>query len=216
MSYQARFMLSMAIVFAFYVASNFATASLVPFVYGVPCQVSYLSTQCAFGADKVESVNAYIILGSIVGMTLVALRWFWRETVIYPFLMLFGLLCMAAIGYDLLLDRPIINSEKIVNDTVNILGSVIAASFTLLLVILRHQNYSPLVLAKSACASYAIKVVSVTFFVGVSSGIHGATELYLLYVVYAFGAFSLHLMTVCGFIAKTAAAKPVLQKVSVA
>ena len=82
---------------------------------------------------------------------------------------------------------------------------MIAASFFLLLVILRHQRYPLLGVARAAFASYSIKVVSVTAFIAVREGIFGATELFLLYVVYAFGAFSLHLMTVCGFIASTAA-----------
>ena len=87
----------------------------------------------------------------------------------------------------------------------SISSSVIAASFFLLLVILRQEQYPLLGLARAAFGSYTIKVLSVTAFIAVREGVYGATELFLLYVVYAFGAFSLHLMTVCGFIAKTAA-----------
>lgn len=207
MTYQTRLSLGLAIVFAFYVASNFATAALVPAVYGIPCTVDFLSTQCAFEADKVESMTAYWILGGGIGLVMLALRLFWRDSVIYPFMMLFGILSLGAIAFDVAMVRPVINGPKITNDTINILGSVIAASFFLLLVILRHQRYPLLSVARAAAGSYFIKVLSVTFFIAVREGVHGATELFLLYIVYAFGAFSLHLMTVCGFIAKTASAE---------
>lgn len=204
MNSQTRLVLGLVTVFAFYVASNFATAFLVPFVYGIPCSVDFLSTKCAFENDALEPAASYYVLGASLLAVMAALRFLWRDAVVYPFLMLFGCLAIGAVAYDLTMLRPVINGPKITNDTINILGSVIAASFFLLLVILRREQYSILSVARAALGSYTIKVLSVTGFIAVREGVFGATELYLLYVVYAFGAFSLHLMTVCGFIARTA------------
>lgn len=208
MTYQVRLLWALAIVFALYAASNFVMAALVPALYGFDCSVHFLSTQCAFEADSVRPFWSYAILGALIVSAMIGLRIFGRDAVTYPFLMLFGGLALGAIAFDLALGKPVINGPKITNDTINILGSVIAASFLLLLVILRRETYSLASVARAATASYAIKVASVSFFIAVCEGVFGATELFLLYIVYAFGAFSLHLMTVCGFVARTASAKP--------
>jgi len=208
MTYQVRLLWALAIVFALYAVSNFVMAALVPALYGIDCSVHFLSTQCTFEADSVRPFWSYAILGALVVSAMLGLRIFGRDTVTYPFLMLFGGLALGAIAFDLALGKPVINGPKITNDTINILGSVIAASFLLLLVILRRETYSLASVARAATASYAIKVASVSFFIAVCEGVFGATELFLLYIVYAFGAFSLHLMTVCGFVARTASANP--------
>lgn len=208
MSDQLRFLVGVATIFISYIASNFAMATVVPALYGMHCEVTFLATQCDFGSDVVEPLDGYIILGSLIVTSLVAIHLFWRETIFYPFVFLFGLLGLGTIAIDVTWQNPVINSAKIVNDTINILGSVIAVSFLLLILILRHQRYSMIGLAKSALISYLVKVTSVTGFIAVRAGVHGSTELYLLYVVYAFGAFSLHLMTVCGFLSRTVCTEP--------
>jgi hypothetical protein len=204
MTYQLRLLCGFALVFVLYVASNFATVLFVPTFIDVNCNLAFLVSECSFPSDTGDSMaGAAVLAASVIGFLTLA-RWKWREATAYPFLALFGWICLLAIAYDAVAGRPVINASKIINDTVNILAAVIAASFVLLLVIIRKENYSLLVLARAIATSFAVKVVSVTVFIAISELVFGATELFLLYVVYAFGAFTLHLMTVCGFIAKVA------------
>ena len=125
---------------------------------------------------------------------------FARHTVAFPFIALISLLCGLAILFDLGAARPIINAPKIINDTINILGAVIAASFALILIIVRREPFSLSRLAWAIVISFSIKTLSATAFLELRIGVYGATELFLLYLVYAFGAFTLHLMTVSGFV----------------
>ncbi|WP_265562224.1 hypothetical protein [Sphingomicrobium arenosum] len=204
MSHQQRLLLGLLIVFAGWVLSNHATAVLFPLVHGQSCAVEFLGTRCDLAPDRVQPPNRHALLGLLVLGTMIGLRLFARTRVVYPFAMIFGTLCLFTIGYDALARQPIINSVKIVNDTINILGAVIAASFALLLVILRRHGWPLGALVRAVVASYAIKVASVAMFLSVMGAVHGATELFLLYIFYAFGAFSLHLMTISDFIARTA------------
>lgn len=203
MTYQLRLIASLLIVFAFYSVSTLVTAALVPKIYGFACTANFLSVSCAFPKDTIGPVQSYALLAALVTTVLVVFRFFGRGSILYPFLTMMGIICLGTLGFDVLFQQPVINSPKIINDTINILGAVIAASFVLLLVILRHQPYGLPSLVRAAAISYGVKIVSVTFFIAVSRDIYGATELFLLYIVYAFGSFSLHLMTISGFIGTT-------------
>lgn len=201
MTSQHRLVAALFIVMAGYALSTAATNALIRGVYGIACHQAFLTSQCAFGPDTALGADAYSVLGLFLVIVLGLAQWRWRHTVAYPFLMLIGLLCVAALALDMALGNPIIHAAKVINDTLNILGAVIASSFILLLVILRNQPYSLAALAWAVLMSFAIKTLSVTAFVELRGAVFGITELLLLYIVYAFGAFTLHLMTVSSFVA---------------
>jgi hypothetical protein len=116
--------------------------------------------------------------------------------------MLSAVMCAGAIGWDLIAQRPVLFGPRIINDTINVLGAVIAASLTLLIVLCRKLHFSLPRLSAAILISYGLTAASVTAFIELSFNVFGVTELFLLYVIYAFGSFTLHLMTVCGFVAK--------------
>lgn len=204
MTSQQRLIIALVIVFAGLAFSTAATNALIVQVYGIPCRQAFLTSTCAFGPDRALGPDAYGSLGLFLIIVLVIAHFRFRSAVAYPFLMLIGGLCLAALALDMLLGNPIIHAAKVINDTLNILGAVIAASFVLLLVILRNQPYSLPALLWAVILSFAIKTLSVTAFVELRGAVFGITELLLLYIVYAFGAFTLHLMTVSSFVARLA------------
>lgn len=200
MTTQSRTLLALSIVFVAYAIWAFATSSLIEAFYGYRCQGNYLTIQCEMPADTVEAAVNYIPL--LILFVVVASLMGWRSpnAVALPFIILTALLCIAVMTWDLIARQPVIHSSKIVNDTINILGAVIAASFALLIVLCRGIAFSLSRLALAAGLSYVLTVASVMSFVELSGIVYGATELFLLYVTYAFGSFTLHLMTVCGFV----------------
>ena len=201
MTAQQRLVAALVIIFAGLALSTAATNALITAAYGLTCSQAFLTSQCAFGPDQVLAPDAYAALGLFLLALLGLVHLRFRAAVAYPFLMLIGGLCLAALALDLILGNPIIHAAKVINDTLNILGAVIAASFVLLLVILRNQPYSLARLGWAVLLSFAIKTLSVTAFVELRGAVFGITELLLLYIVYAFGAFTLHLMTVSSFVA---------------
>ena len=201
MTSQQRLIVALSIIFAGLALSTAATNALIVEVYGIPCSQSFLTSKCAFGPDQALGPDAFGALGLFLIAVLGIAHFRFRSAVAYPFLMLIGGLCLAALALDTALGNPIIHAAKVINDTLNILGAVIAASFVLLLVILRNQPYSLPALLWAVILSFAIKTLSVTAFVELRGAVFGITELLLLYIVYAFGAFTLHLMTVSSFVA---------------
>ena len=198
---QTRVPIAIGLVFAVYAGWAALMSTLVPGIYGYPCSQQFFTVTCAFPQDSVEANSAYPALVAFLLVAVVALRLFWRSAAAYPFLILSAALCTAAIAWDGIAVRPVLFSPKIINDTINILGAVIAASFTLIIVLARREAFSVGRLAAAALTSYGLTVLSVSAFVELSRGVFGVTELFLLYVIYAFGSFTLHLMTVCGFVA---------------
>lgn len=202
MTVQQRFLVAVMIVLTGYALSIGATDALIGQLYQIPCQQHFLAGQCAFHADQATLSPTYGAIAVLVAVMMVMLLARWRTSMAFPFLMLMGTLCLLAVAVDVTSNRSIINAPKVINDTINILGAVIAGSFVLLLLILRQQAYSLVALARAVFLSFAIKTLSVTAFIELSGSVFGVTELLLLYLVYAFGGFTLHLMTVSTFVSR--------------
>ncbi len=200
MSPQLRLSIALAIVFGTYAASTVGTGVLVQWIYEFDCAQSYFNLQCAFPPDSAHVGPAYPVLALLLLLFAIAAWLFGRKRSAYPFLMFSVALCGAALLWDMLVLKPIIFGPKIINDTINILRAVIAASFVLLLVLCRAEQYSLRKLVTAVVSSYGLTALSVTAFVELSQSVFGVTELFLLYVIYAFGSFSLHLMTVSRFV----------------
>lgn len=198
---QWRVVLAVVIVIAAYAIWGAVTSALVPSLYGYSCAQQFFTISCGFPQDTVAASSAYPALVAFLAVLVVALRHFWQSAAAYPFLMLTVLLCAGGVIWDWIAIRPVLLSPKIVNDTINILGALIAASFTLIIALIRREHFSVARLGLAAITSYGLTILSVMAFLELTKGVFGVTELFLLYVIYAFGSFTLHLMTVCGFVA---------------
>jgi len=201
MSSQLRTSMALAIIFGIYAASAALTVGLVSSLYGFSCAQSFFTVNCAFPPDSAQVGPNYAVLALFLLVVSLVAVLKWRRAAAYPFFMLSAALCGAALLWDLVAQQPVIHGPKITNDTINILRAVIAASFVLLIILCRGQSYTLSRLSASVATSYALTGLSVIGFVELSESVFGVTELFLLYVMYAFGSFSLHLMTVCGFVA---------------
>ncbi|MBC7583081.1 MAG: hypothetical protein H7316_04970 [Tardiphaga sp.] len=201
--------LALLALLVIYSLSNQAGSWLIERQYGVGCSISFLSLSCAYPADSGFNDLAYALLGGTLIVSVVAARLWWREHVVGPFIQLMGLIGLAAIGWDVLMQLPVLNSAKIINDTENILSFVIFGSFVLMLAILRKRRVGLGTFVVASLVSYAVKIVMMMVFLDISGNVMGATELYLLYVAYAFGTFTVHIMTVSGIV--TGVAMPRLE-----
>lgn len=203
MTRAARLWSAMGIVLAIYLGSNLASARLLELAFGLSCAPGLFSVACGFQPDGGFDPLAYAALASAVLATFVLFRLRWYDRVAYPFVATLAMILLFSLGYDVAVGAPIIHAGKIVNDTVNVLGFVIFASFLLTLFILRHGRIPLLRVAAAAATSYFVKLAAIASFIAIQPQVSGATELFLLYVAYAFGAFTVHIMTVSSLIAAT-------------
>ena len=199
MNSQTRLVLALAFIVAGYAASADLTGVLIESVHGIRCETSFLTTLCAYPADLPVLGRAHVWLAAFLCLAGVASH-FIRRSAAYPFLALTIILCSSAVLWDCVFQRAVLHGPKIVNDSLNILGAVIAASFVLIVVLIRDRPFSLRKLAVAVALSFGVKALSSVAYVSLSSTLFGATELFLLYVIYSFGSFTVHLMTVCGFI----------------
>jgi hypothetical protein len=199
MSPQARLVAALSLILGAYAVSVNVTRLLIENIYAMHCTTSFLTTVCDYPADAavVGSAQSWLALFLCAAG---AACWFIRKTSAYPFLALAVLLCGSALAWDFLFQNPIIHGPKIVNDTLNILGAVIAASFVMIALLVRDQPYSLARFTVAVALSFGVKTLSSVAYVSLSQTLFGVTELFLLYVVYSFGSFTIHLMTICGFV----------------
>lgn len=168
---------------------------------GVGCRARGLSLNCALAPDGALDPATY-------GVSAAALAAAWwcsavllRHRPVQPFVGLFAALGLGAIVYDALVGRPLVTGERLINDTFDVLRFLMFASFALLLLIARRWTVSWRGVGLAAATSFAAATVSMIAFYWVRPGLIGAFELYVLYVAYAFGGFTLHLMTLSRLVA---------------
>ncbi|HEX2560227.1 hypothetical protein [Phenylobacterium sp.] len=183
-------------------------ALVLPRLFGLACEPTLFTLSCDYAPDGGFEHRTFAVLWASFGLALAATQIFTRRTVAYPFLITLCLLAMFALGFDTLLGRPVIHGAKIINDTMNVLSFVILASFLLTFLMARNEGLSLVRVIAAVASSYSVKVLAVVAFAALHPQLMGATELYFLYVIYAFGVFTIHIMTVSGLLMSLGPVKP--------
>ncbi len=164
------------------------------------CHATIGGASCAYSSVAVGPTTAEGLLGIfLLSVLLVAQRWFHAQMA-YPFVAVMATLGLFAISYDTLIGLPIVGEARIVNDTMNVLQAIILASFILTFLVLRRLELPLMRVVAAVALSLAAKTTALVLFVSVQRAIGGAAELVLLFALYAFGAFSLHLMAIAGLV----------------
>jgi hypothetical protein len=160
---------------------------------------------CALPPDGGLSLAAYAVSAAVLAAAWIGSALFLRQCALQPFVGLFAALGLCAIAYDLIVGRPLLTGVRLINDTFDVLRFLVFASFALLLTMARRWTMSVPGVALAAAASFAMTIAAMTGFHAIRHGLIGAFELYVLYIAYAFGGFTLHLMTLSLLVA---AARP--------
>jgi hypothetical protein len=164
---------------------------------GASCTYSMMQTHCTLGAPASYDPVVYGSLAlSVVAMLAIA-RLRAHDRPWYPLIATFSLLVLAVIAYDTLAGRDVVDGEKLANDTFNTLRFAMLASFLLLFRLMRGMSAGLLGTAGAVAASYAAVIVAALAFHDLADDLIGATKLFVLFVVYAFGGFGIHIMTIC-------------------
>jgi hypothetical protein len=190
-----------ALAGSFYAASG-PVDQLAAQAIGVPCLSHGLQLACDLPPDGALSQPTYALSALALATAWLASTLWLRNRPAQPFIGLFAALGLAAIAYDAAVGRPLVTGERLINDTFDVLRFLIFASFALLVLIARRWILSSWSVAVAAAASFTAATVSMIVFYLVRPGLIGAFELYVLYIAYAFGGFTLHLMTLSRLVAR--------------
>lgn len=189
-----------ALAGAFYAASG-PIARLAAAAIGVACQTHGLRLECALPPDGALDSDAYVMSAAALAIAWGGSAVFLRDKPVQPFIALFAALGLGAIAYDLVVGRPLETGVRLINDTFDVLRFLVFASFTLLLTIARRWIVPPSGVVLAATTSFGAAILSMVAFYAIRPGLIGAFELYVLYIAYAFGGFTLHLMTLSRLVA---------------
>ena len=187
-----------------YILSNKLGAAAMGLV-DIPCSGGATAVTCTYAPDKAGDPTMTIGLALGVALMLMASCHFWRDRIAHPFVATMAGLATLTLSFDTIYQHPIVQEARIVNDTMNVLGFILLASFTLTALVMRGYRATIPHVAGAVGISFAAKTMVMMGFGVLHARIAGgATELLLLFVLYTFGAFSVHLMTIGSMLASAA------------
>jgi peptidoglycan/LPS O-acetylase OafA/YrhL len=166
---------------------------------GIACSDDLTLLHCVYPAQAASNGGVWALGAFAIAIHAAGRRWF-RETIAWPFVATLSVVAVIAVGYDLLAARPVLQESRIVSDTMNVLGFVMLASFMLTLAILRRGHVPLRHVAAAVAVSFGAKTVAMLAFAAIRGSLGGASEMLVLFVVYAFGAFGTHLMAVTSLV----------------
>ncbi len=193
-------LIAMALAVIAYVIANPLAALAMGGTVGVFCASDVLTLNCDYPRHAADLEPAYAALAIIAAAFLLAGRAWFRGALAYPFVMTMAGLTVGTLLYDVTVSRPIIEEARIINDTMTVLGAAMLASFILSFAIMRRGRLSLGHAAIAIVVSFGAKIAAMVGFAIFRETIMGATELLMLFVVYTFGAFTVHLMALCGML----------------
>jgi hypothetical protein len=160
-----------------------------------PCRAGLFVVTCDLPTDGPPDWRVYAVAGGVIALLCAGTILFAKDWILYPFVILFGTLALGTIGYDLMFQNSLVSGPKLINDTFNVLRLLIFGSFTLTFILARRSRLSWLGMVAASLLSYGAALAAMFGFVIVRPELFGAFQLFVLYVAYAFGGFTLHLMT---------------------
>jgi len=190
----AFFILLLAIA-AYYVA-NIVTVPAMALLAGQTCANTGWFVHCRLPADTDASLIANLGLAGIALAVLAGLRLWGRKSSVYPFGMLVSGVTLFVTVLDSVLHRGILNHDRLVNDTMNALSIVILGSFIVITSIASARALPLLRLTAAVIFSFGAKVAGMVVFGLLQVSFRGPVELWLLYGIFMWMVFGLHLMAV--------------------
>jgi hypothetical protein len=179
-----------------YYCANLVGAELMSIVVGQSCTSSVWFVRCHLPDDVSSSPVANTALGLIAFASILALRTFGRNLSVYPFGLLICSITIFVVGVDAVAQRGILYHDRIVNDTMNALSIVLLGSFLVITSIASFRDLPVIRLSLAIVWSYLVKVVGMLIFGILQWSFRGPVELWLLYGIFTWMVFGLHLMSV--------------------
>jgi hypothetical protein len=190
----------MAIAVAAYAASAPIVASVLTMA-GTSCTSGLVTTACAFGRQTSFDPAVYGALATAATGALLWARLSAHDRPWYPLVATFSLIALGAMAYDATFARPVIGGEKLSNDTFDMLRMTVLASFLLVFGLGRHIRYDLFRAVSAIAVSLAGLVIAELAFQAFSGHLVGATQMFMIFMLYAFVGFGIHLMAVSNMFA---------------
>jgi len=181
-----------------------AVLSIVPFIYMVGvlklgnCFSSYATLSCDLVREPVFQWTPYIIMlvAALAAVAVTSIFLFRFSTAPFSLFMIGTLLfCLV---FDMIFQLPVRNFSRLFSGTFNLTTVVAFFSFLFMMVITRFETRLGWRFFGAMMQSYLMRDVAFLFYAAVQGLYAGMTALYLMFVAFAFGAFTIHIMSIAG------------------
>jgi hypothetical protein len=122
---------------------------------------------------------------------------------IAPFFLFMIATIIFCVGFDLLFQLPIKNFSRLFSSTFNLTTAVIFLSFVFVIVITPFNVSLYRQFLVAMMQSYLARDAAFLFYLGVQWSYAGMTSLYLMFVTFSFGAFTIHIMSIAGVLRRS-------------
>jgi hypothetical protein len=186
------------------------TLSIELFVYSAAvlklgkCVSSYGTLACdIYRTQDIQWLPYLVLLAVAVIAFIVTWVFFSRHSAAPFFLFMIATLVFCA-GFDMIFHLPVRNFSRLFSSTYNLTTVVVFFSFFFMMVIVRFDIHLGWRFFGAMMQSYLVRDVAFIFYAAVQGLYAGMTSLYLMFVAFAFGAFTIHIMSIAGILRRSA------------
>jgi len=186
-----------------------ATASIALFVFLADvldlagCASSYLTVACDVPPAQAFQWSSHLALLLVAAAALVVtLTVLYRFSIAPFFLFMIGTLIFC-VGFDMVFHLPVKNFPRLFSSTFNLTSFVIFFSFVFIIAITPFDARLYGRFFGAMMQSYVARDIAFLFYVAVQWLYGGMTSLYLMFVAFSFGAFTIHIMSSAGILRRS-------------
>lgn len=181
-----------------------AVLSIVPFIYMVEvlklgnCVSSYATLSCDLVREPAFQWPPYIILliAALAALAITLIFLFRFST--GPFFLFMIVTLLFCLVFDMTFQLPVRNFSRLFSSTFNLTTVVVFFSFLFMMAIMRFEIRLGWRFFGAMMQSYLMRDAAFVFYAAVQGLYAGMTSLYLMFVAFAFGAFTIHIMSIAG------------------
>jgi hypothetical protein len=168
------------------------------------CVSSYAALACDIERTQdIQWLPYLVLLAAAVAALAVTLMFLYRLSVAPFFLFMIATLVFC-VSFDLIFQLPVRNFSRLFSSTYNLTTVVVVFfSFLFVMAIARFEMRLGWRFFGAMMQSYLMRDIAFVFYAAVQGLYAGMTSLYLMFVAFAFGAFTIHIMSIAGVLRRS-------------
>lgn len=165
------------------------------------CEWGYaLNLTCTFAKPNAWNHMGELLIAALAAAAILCIRLFARSMIAAPFMLLVLYLVLGCALVDAIFERPLLAADQIITDTLNVLSFVVALSLFFVAMVAPYNSALALRYVVACATSFAARDLSFLIFLAIKAAFPGTLALFLLFFLYSFGCFTIHLMSVASAI----------------
>jgi hypothetical protein len=168
-----------------------------------PCASSYLGVNCDIPRAQGFAWPPHLILLVAAAAAFVVSLTAGYRLPVAPFSLFMFAVLVFCVGFDLIFQLPVRNFSRLFSSTFNLTSFIIFFSFVFVIAITPFNARLYWRFLGAMLQSYIAQDLAFLFYIAVQWVYVGMTSLYLMFVAFSFGAFTIHIMSIAGILRRS-------------